>query len=41
MMMKKPQGGNHGDLRGIEMESEMMSVNTPIGQYWRNNKDRE
>jgi len=34
-MMKSPQGGNPGDPRGIEMESEMMMMNTPIGQVWR------
>jgi hypothetical protein len=28
-MMKSPQGGNLGDPRGIEMESEMMMCECP------------
>jgi hypothetical protein len=29
-MMKSPQGGNLGDPRGIEMESEVMRDDTPM-----------
>jgi hypothetical protein len=32
---KSLQGWNPSDLRGIEMESEMMMVKTAIGQDWR------
>jgi hypothetical protein len=35
VMMKSPQGGNHGDTRRIEMESEMMMSENPIGQDWK------